>query len=45
MGVIERLTLTDTTHGFNPAENKGDALRERIVRRAALELSDGDFQP
>ena len=43
MGVIERLTLADKKFAFNPAENPGDAKRERIVRRAALELHDGDY--
>ena len=35
MGVIERLTLA------NKKFNAPDAKRERIVKRAALELSDG----
>jgi len=43
MGVIERLTLADKKFAFDPATNQADALRERIARRAALELSDGDY--
>jgi len=44
MGVIERLTLADDEESsFSPASNPADRLRERIVRRAALELKDGDY--
>jgi 3-oxoacid CoA-transferase len=44
MGLIERLTLADSKESsFNPDTNPADALRERIVRRAALELRDGDY--
>jgi len=44
MGLIERLTLADSKDSsFNPDTNPADALRERIVRRAALELQDGDY--
>jgi len=43
MGVIERLTLADAPSSFSPATSKADAMRERIVRRAALELQDGDY--
>jgi len=44
MGVIERLTLADSAESaFSPSTRPADALRERIVRRAALELSDGDY--
>lgn len=45
MGVIERLTLADdeTSSSFSPSTNPAHALRERIVRRAALELSEGDY--
>ena len=44
MGLIERLTLADApSESFSPGTNPNDAMRERIVRRAALELSDGDY--
>lgn len=44
MGLIERLTLADApSESFSPRTNPNDAMRERIVRRAALELSDGDY--
>jgi len=44
MGLIERLTLAgDAASAFSPLTNPADALRERIVRRAALELADGDY--
>ena len=45
MGVIERLTLADdpSTSTFSPRTKPADALRERIVKRAALELRDGDY--
>ena len=44
MGLIERLTLADApSESFSPETNPNDAMRERIVRRAALELSDGDY--
>jgi len=44
MGVIERLTLADDQASvFSPSTKPGDALRERIVRRAALMLNDGDY--
>ena len=47
MGVIERLTLADdpSTSTFSPRTKPADALRERIVKRAALELRDGDYGP
>ena len=43
--VIERLTLADdpSTSTFSPRTKPADALRERIVKRAALELRDGDY--
>jgi len=43
MGLIERLTLADAPSSFDPLNKPADALRERIVKRAALELSDGDY--
>ena len=44
MGLIERLTLADApSESCSPETNPNDAMRERIVRRAALELSDGDY--
>jgi len=44
MGLIERLALSNVpSSSFSPETNPNDAMRERIVRRAALELSDGDY--
>ena len=43
MGLIERLTLADSPSGFNPSTSEADAKRERICRRAAMELSSGDY--
>lgn len=38
---IERLTLANKGSSGDAKEDAGAALRERIVRRAALELKDG----
>eukprot|EP00962_Isochrysis_galbana_P061156 scaffold36279_cov98-Isochrysis_galbana.AAC.4 len=44
MGLIERLTLAaDPAAGPAAAKGPADVLRERIVRRAALEFRDGDY--
>jgi 3-oxoacid CoA-transferase len=43
MGVFERLTLADKKHNFDPTNRPSDAMRERIAKRAALELRDGDY--
>ena len=43
MGVFERLTLADKPSSFDPISKPADAMRERIAKRAALELSDGDY--
>jgi 3-oxoacid CoA-transferase len=44
MGLIERLTLAaDPAAGPAKAKSPADVLRERIVRRAALELQNGDY--
>eukprot|EP00117_Sycon_ciliatum_P021855 scpid70430/ scgid19023/ Succinyl-CoA:3-ketoacid-coenzyme A transferase 1, mitochondrial; 3-oxoacid-CoA transferase 1; Somatic-type succinyl-CoA:3-oxoacid-CoA-transferase len=40
---IERLTVARPANGNSDASASGDSIRERIVRRAALEFTDGMY--
>ena len=43
MGLIERLTLADAPSSFDPKSKPSDAMREKIIKRAAHELFDGAY--